>query len=572
MRILKNIVLLISVSTLLGSCGKPAGNVESSGTGTPEISAVSNEKLLEGTADTSGWYMYGGSYESWRYSPIKKINKRNVSKLRPEWIFQTGTSGQMGGSPVVADGVMYLTAPYNNVWALNAKTGETLWHYEKDLPSDLRLCCGPANRGVAISGKNIFMATLDAYLLALDRVTGEVVWEVKLEEYKTGYSTTNAPIIIDDLVITGISGGEYGARGFIDAYEVSSGKHVWRRYTVPSAGEPGSETWAGDSWKTGGGPSWATGTYDAKTKLLYWPTGNPSPDWNGDSRKGDNLFTNSVLALDPATGDMKWYFQFTPHDVWDYDSTNGIVLTDLEIKGEKKRVLLQPNRNGYVYVLDATDGQYIHAFQYTDRLNWAKGLDENGRPIVDPDYLPVEGGSERFSCPGPIGGHNGAWSYSFNPVKKLMFVPSIESCSKMIKEEANYKAGDPFWGGGQLENEQETGKAYGLLLGIDPANKEIRWKYKDKYPLVAGALATAGDVVFTGNQEGFALAFDSSSGDMLWKFQMGSSVRGQPITWEDSGTQYVAIPSGGGGLAVEMVGEPPLVTRGGALTVFAIPR
>ena len=560
---LRQITFSLVLIGFFSGCG-PSGDTK-----LPEISAVSNEKLLRGTDDMTGWHQYGGSYHNWRYSPLRKINKRNVKNLRPEWIFQTGTKGQLGGSPIVADGVLFLTAPYNNLWAINAATGEAVWHYERELPDDLRICCGPANRGVAVAGRAIFMATLDAYLVAIDRVSGEILWEVKIEDYKAGYSATSAPLVIKDLVITGISGGEYGARGFIDAYEVSSGKHVWRRFVVPAAGEPGVETWEGDSWQTGGGPSWATGTYDVETGLLYWPTGNPSPDWNGDSRGGDNLFTNSVLALEPETGEMNWYFQFTPHDVWDYDATNGLIVTNLKIEGEKTRVLVQPNRNGFVYVLSAKEGKFLTAFQYTDRMNWAKGIDQDGRPLVDPDYVPTED-SKKFICPGQVGGHNGSFTYAFHPKTKLMYVPSIESCSKMVKEDTVFKKGDPFWGGGPVENESDSGSSYGLFQAIDPETGSIKWKYKDRFPMVAGALATAGDVVFTANQEGYVLAFDTNNGDLLWKFQVGSSVRGQPITWEQGGRQYLAVPSGGGGLAVEMIGEPPLVTRGGSIVVFSV--
>ena len=537
------------------------------------ISAVTNETLLNSATKTDGWYMYGGSYENWRHSSLKQINRRNVDSLVPKWIFQPGIKGQLSGSPLVIDGIMYLSAAYNNLWALNAETGEPIWHYERDLPTDLRICCGPANRGVSVAGGKLFMATLDAYLIAMDRETGEVLWEVQLEDHQKGYSGTSAPLIVDDLVITGIAGGEFGARGFIDAYEASTGKRVWRTYSVPSAGEKGVETWAGESWKTGGSPTWAVGTYDKQTHTLYWPTGNPSPDWNGDARKGDNLYSNSLLALDPETGEMKWYFQFTPHDVWDFDATNPVVLTDMKIDGVKKRVLVQPNRNGYVYVIDASDGSFLKGFQYVDQLNWSKGLDENGRPIVDYDFVPTsESKTARNSCPGAIGGHNGAWSWAFNPNQKIMYVASIEACNRMVKQVDTYKAGDPFWGGGPVETDKDTGKNYGNFLAIDPVSQSIKWKYKDKYPMVSGALSTDGDVVFTANQEGYAMGFDALNGDLLWKFQMGTSARGQPITWEQSGKQYVAITSGGGGLAVEIVGEPPMVTRGNALMVFGLPK
>ena len=465
-----------------------------------------------------------------------------------------------------------MSAPYNNLWALDAKTGGVIWHFEHEMPSDLILCCGPSNRGVAIKGDLLFMATLDAKILAIDRATGEVRWTTTMEDYKTGYSATSAPLIVGDMVISGIAGGEYGARGFIDAYDTITGRRVWRRYTIPAAGEVGIETWAGDSWKTGGGPSWSTGTYDPQTNLLYWPIGNPSPDWNGDLRLGDNLYTNSVVALEPETGEMKWYFQFTPHDVWDYDATNGLVVADIDVDGETVRALMQPNRNGYVYTLDAATGAFLKGFQYTDRLNWSKGLDTNGRPQVDEKYTPKVGGAEKFICPGNVGGNNGAWTYAWSQATKLMYVPSVESCGKMVKEHMTFMQGVPFWGGGPGETEGQVGDAYGTVTAVEPTTGIIRWSYKNDYPILAGALATAGGLVFSGDLEGHAFALDDLTGKVLWKFQTGSSIRSQPITWKVDGEQFVAVPSGGGGIIGSIVGAPEGVTHGSTVVVFSVPK
>ena len=533
---------------------------------------VTAERLAQGTSEGAGWYMYGGNFENWRYSPLTDIDRENVKRLAPAWLFQTGIPGQLAAAPIVADGIVYLTAAYNHLYALDARSGEALWHYEHQMPSDLRICCGPVNRGVALSGDKVFMATLDARLVALDRASGKVVWDVKLDDHVAGYSATAAPLVVKDLVMIGIAGGEYGARGFIDAYDVASGERRWRRYTIPVAGEAGVETWAGDSWKTGGGPPWVTGTYDPKTDMLYWPTGNPSPDWNGDGRLGDNLYTNSALALDPATGALKWHFQYTPHDVWDYDATNGLIVVDLEHGGKPVRALVQPNRNGYVYVLDAATGKFLQGTQYVDRLNWSKGLDANGRATVDERFVPMSGGNPEYVCPGNVGGNNGSFTYAYSARTKLMYVPVIESCGKMEKETSVFVNGTPFWGGGPGVMEGEDGKSYGHLSAIDPATGAIKWRYKDEYPLVGGALATAGGVVFSGNQKGYALAFDDSTGEVLWKFQTGSAVRGQPVTWKLDGRQYVAVPSGGGGLAVTIVGEAPMTTLGSTLVVFALPQ
>jgi len=534
-----------------------------------ENKPVTDEQLRQGTEDTSGWYHYGGNYENWRYSPLEKINRTNVAKLAPAWIFQTGIPGQMANSPVVADGVLYVTSAYNHLWALDARTGDALWYYQHSLPADLRLCCGPANRGVAIHGDRVFMATLDAHLVAINRDSGDVEWQIKLAAHDKGFSATGAPLIVGDLVITGVGGGEYGARGFIDAYDVATGERRWRRYVVPAKGEPGNETWAGDSWKTGGGPTWATGSYDPEQNLLLWPTGNPSPDWDGDVRAGDNLYSNSVLALKPETGEIVWHFQFTPHDVWDFDATNGLVVAELGLADGPKRVVLQPNRNGYVYMLDAKSGKFLRGTQYVDRLNWSKGLTAEGRPVVDEDYLPLAGGNPRYVCPGTAGGHNGSFTYAFNG--RTLFVPSIESCVKPETASMPFKEGDPYWGGSPGATEGEDGSSYGIFLAIDALTGERLWRHKDPHPFFGGALATGGGLVFSGNQRGYALALNAESGDVLWKFQTGSSIRGQPVTWELDGRQYVAIGSGSGGAVPSFMGTPDVVTTGSALVIFAIP-
>lgn len=536
------------------------------------LKPVTQERLLKGTDDMANWLMYGGNYQNWRFSPLKDVNRQNVKKLQATWIFQTGIPGQLEAAPIVADGIAYLVASYNHVYALNAATGEPLWKYDHPLPEDLRICCGPTNRGVAIADDKVFLGTLDARMVALDRKTGAVVWNVKMDEYTIGYSSTAAPLVIKDNVIIGIAGGEYGVRSFIDAYDIKTGERKWRRYTIPTAGEKGVETWEGDSWKTGGGPAWVTGTYDQEQNILYWATGNPSPDWNGDSRKGDNLYTNSVLALDPDNGDLKWYFQFTPHDEWDYDATNGMFLLDVQRSGQKVKALAQPNRNGFLYVLDRASGKYLHSGQYVDKLNWATGLDENGRPKVDPKYLPQPGGNPEFICPGNVGGQNGSYTAAYSPNTKYLYIPVIESCGKMEKGAAVFIQGMPFWGGGPGVMQAEDQSSYGHLTAIDPTTGAIKWRYVDSYPMVGGTLATAGGLVFTGDQHGYALALDDTTGELLWKFQTGSTVRGQPVTYKIGGRQYVAVPSGGGGLAVSIVGENPLGTKGSALTVFALPQ
>ncbi len=532
--------------------------------------AITQDHLLKGTDDPAYWLMYGGNYAGWRFSPLTDINRDNVKNMKAAWMFQTGIPAQMQASPIVADGILYLTAAYNHLFALNAVTGELLWRYEHKLPDDMRVCCGPSNKGAAIAGDKIFMATLDAHVVALNRKTGEVIWNTEMDRYSDGFSATVAPLVVRDNLIVGIAGGEYGVRGYIDSYDINTGERKWRRYTIPEAGEPGAETWAGDSWKHGGAPTWVTGSYDPDEDLLYWATGNTAPDWNGDVRKGDNLYADSVLALDPDTGEIKWYFQFTPHDIWDYDGNTDLFLVNIERSGETVKALAQPNRNGYMYVLDRTSGKYLHGTQYVDKLNWSKGLDESGRPIVDPQFVPTAEGKE-FICPGSVGGKNGSYTAAYSPLTKLMYVPVVESCWQMQKSTSIFIKGIPFWGGGPGKTQGDDGSSYGHLSAIDPSTGEIKWRYQDEYPMMGGALTTAGGLVFSGNLEGYALAFDDSTGELLWKFQTGSSMRAQPITYKAEGRQYVAIPSGGGGLAVTLVGEPPLTSKGSALLVFALP-
>ncbi len=563
------VILVTMFMTMAWAAEKPDGAQPTAVE--PSLQPVTHEHLLKATDNTSAWLMYGGNYQSWRYSPLKDIDRENIKTLQAAWAFQTGVPGQLEASPIVADGILYLSTSYNHVFALDAVTGNPLWHYVHKQPDDLRLCCGPTNRGVAIAGNKVFMATLDARMVALDRKTGKMVWDSKIDEYSNGYSATGAPLIVKDLVITGIAGGEYGVRGYIDAYEVETGKRKWRRYTIPGEGESGVDTWAGDSWKTGGGPTWVTGSYDPELDILYWATGNTSPDWNGDARKGDNLYTDSVLALDPQTGEVKWHFQFTPHDVWDYDGNTDLFLVDVKRAGGMVKALAQPNRNGYLYVLDRAEGTYLHGKQYVDHLNWAKGLNEYGRPIVDPKYTPKTENNEEI-CPGAPGGKNGSYTAAYSPLTKLMYVPVIESCMQMPKAESIFIQGIPFWGGEPIGTWANEDKAYGHLSAIDPETGAIQWRYKDNYPLMGGTLVTAGHVVFTGNQEGYALAFDDEKGTLLWKFQTGSGVRGQPITYKIDGRQYVAIGSGGGGLAADYAGKPPLITLGSALFVFALPQ
>ncbi|MDX1384051.1 MAG: PQQ-dependent dehydrogenase, methanol/ethanol family, partial [Thermoanaerobaculia bacterium] len=486
---------------------------------------------LAASPTPASWLHYGGNYGQWRHSPIESLTPETLADLRPAWMLPTGVSVQLEVSPIVYDGVMYVTSSYNRLFAVDAATGELLWRYDHQYPSDLRICCGPVNRGVAISGNVVLMATLDARLLAFDRKTGEILWDTEIAPYDRGLSATSAPLVVDDVAVIGVGGGEYGVRGFFDGYDVETGERVWRHYTVPAEGEPGVETWAGDSYKTGGASTWVSGAYDPDTDTLFWAAGNPSPDWNGDLRAGDNLFSDSVLAVDPRTGARKWHFQFTPHDVWDYDGNSEMWIVDIERDGARVPAVVQANRNGYFYALDRRDGSFLFAKQYVDQLNWATGLDEAGRPIVDPAMKPQDEPTERV-CPGLAGGNQGSYAGAYSPDTGLAYVPVIESCMLFKKGIVVFVEGIPFMGGEPVSVDAQEGKSYGHLSAIDVATGEVAWRYQDPYPMMAGVLSTAGGVVITGNMEGHILGFDAESGEEVWRFNAGSTIRSQPIAYE----------------------------------------
>ena len=527
--------------------------------------------LLAGAADPEKWLLYGGDYANYRHSPIADITPDNVADLQVVWAFPTGTTEQFEVSPTIYDGIMYVTTSFNRLFALNAETGEIYWRYDHPLPDrqDMKLCCGTVNRGAAISGDLVMMATLDAKMVAFHRLTGEKQWEVTLAEHDAGFSATSVPMIVKDMAVIGIAGGEFGVRGFFDAYDVATGELRWRHYTVPIEGEPGVETWAGDSWKTGGAPAWTSGAYDPQADVLYWTTGNPAPDWNGDLRAGDNLYSNSLLAVNPDTGERLWHFQFTPHDVWDYDGNTQLFLVDAERDGKTIPAIVQANRNGFYYILDRATGAFIDASIYVEELNWAT-LDENGRPVVDPRAYPTEEPDFRV-CPSNLGGMNGAWTGALNPDLGLAYIPVVESCQHYQKGITAFVKGQPFMGGTPIPIDVEEGKAHGHLSAIDVNTGEVRWRYMDKDPMMGGVLSLASGVVFTGNQEGFALALDAASGELLWQFRMGSGMRSQPVAYRAGGKTYLAIGSGNYATFVAFAGGRTEIPEGGHLFVFALP-
>ena len=498
-----------------------------------------NADLLAGLSHPERWVTFSGDYSGQRHSPLTQIAPANAHQLAAQWTFQTGTVTRGRGfesTPLAWDGVLYVTGSNNFAWALDGRTGRPFWQYRRDLPADLTYgSSAPVNRGFGMLGDRLFMVTLDAHLLAFDRATGSVLWDVVLADYKVGYAATLAPLVVDGKVIVGISGGEYATRGFIDAYDPSSGTRLWRHYTVPAAGEPGSDSWpAGtDAIARGGGATWMTGSYDPALQTLYWATGNPNPDYNGVDRPGDNLYTNSLLALDPATGARRWHFQFTPHDTHDWDSNHVPVLADLRVGGALRKVVMVGNRNGFFYVLDRVTGKLILGKPFT-ATTWARDLDADGRPIVLND-------GQRECVPDQWGGTN-FMPPSFDAALGLFFLTARETCATYQPQAQKLVRGESSFGG---VVKRDSDKASGALRAIDAATGERRWEFPYPSPSMAGVLSTAAGVVFAGDNEGNFMAFASTTGQNLWHYQTGSPIWGAaPMTYMLDGRQQVLIASG----------------------------
>jgi alcohol dehydrogenase (cytochrome c) len=496
---------------------------------------VTAERLLNSSKEPQNWLMYSGDYAGHRYSALDQINMSNAALLVPKWAYQTMAGGKFEGTPLDVDGILYGTGQDDRVFALDARSGRPIWQYQQALPVDIRPCCGRVNRGVAILGDKVFVATLDAHVVALDSKTGNVVWEVNTAEHAKGYSFTLAPLVIKNLVIVGVSGGEYGIRGFIDAYDAATGARKWRFYTIPGPGEPGHETWEGESWKIGGSPAWITGTYDPATNTTFWTTGNPSPSNRGEGRAGDNLYSNSLLALDPDTGKLKWHFQFTQHDEHDYDATQVPVMID---DGDRK-LIAQANRNGFFYLIDRTNGKLLSATSYA-KVTWSTSKDAIGRPVGDKNASPTPEGNR--VCPGAAGATN--WmSPTYDPQTKLFYVTAREQCDIFATAPQPYEAGHAYYGSAYFPND-EAQPFWGALRALDPATGKLKWEWKHSSPTWAGVLSTAGGLVFTGDAEGNVIALDAASGKALWHFQCGSSVYASPMSFAVDGKQYVTVAAG----------------------------
>jgi alcohol dehydrogenase (cytochrome c) len=508
--------------------------------GATQLSAqVPYRRLLRASTEPGEWLTYSGDYSARRYSPLADITPANVASLRPAWIYQSLEPGTIQASPLVADGIMYLTEPRGHLAAIDVHTGRLLWRYAVTLPKNLlTLGFGPTNRGVALLDSTVFVGTLDARLIALDARSGALRWKTQVGDNAAGFSITGAPLALNGLVVVGVSGGEAGIRGFLDAYDAKTGERRWRFYTIPAPGEPGAETWSGDAWKTGGGATWLTGSYDPELDLIYWGVGNPGPDWNGDNRPGDNLYTCSLVALDASTGTLRWHFQFTPHDTHDWDATEIPVLIDGAVAGRPRKLVAFANRNAFFYLLDRVTGEFLLGTPYAHQT-WADGLDPLGRPRFRNGTEPTEAGT--LLTPSLQGATN--WfSPAFSPRTRLFYVAAREMTSRYFKSEASYQPGTYFMGGGESAITGDS--ATGAIRALDPLSGRVRWEFPLLSAPWGGVLATAGGLVFGGSNEGDFFALDAQTGKPLWSFQTGGAINANPIAFAVDGKEHVAIGVG----------------------------
>ncbi len=502
-----------------------------------------NEGAFTAIADPKPgeWPSYHGHLSGNRYSPLREINTENVAHLAAKWMFPIGNSKRLEVTPVVVNGVMYVAAA-NEVYALDARSGRQIWHYARPLTKGV---IGDAesgiNRGVAVLGDKIFMATDNAHMIALDRTTGHLLWDTEMADFRKGYGGTSAPLVVNNLVLSGTSGGDEGARGFVAAFNAETGERAWQFWTMPAPGEPGSETWIGRAIEHGCVTGWLTGTYDPATGLVYWPTGNPCPDYNGDERKGDNLYSSSVVALDAKTGKLRWYFQFTPHDLHDWDAAETPMLLDAAFHGQPRKLLAQANRNGFFYVLDRVTGEFLLGEPFIHKLTWASGLDAKGRPQVLAGSEPSLQGTK--ACPSVIGATN--WNSSaYNPATGLFYVLALESCEIYTKSSAWWEPGKSFYGGGTRRVPGETGEKF--LRAIDLQTGKIAWEVPQLSSGfgLAGVVTTAGGLVFFGDDSGAFAAVDAKTGKSLWHFHTNESWHSSPMTYAVDGKQYLGVSVG----------------------------
>ena len=516
---------------------------------------VSFDRLLQADREPQNWLTYSGTYLGQRYSQLTQITPDNAKGLELQWVFQARSIEKFEATALVVDGVMYTVQAPNDIVALDAVTGRTFWQYSYRPAPESRPCCGRVNRGLAILGDTLFMGTIDGHLVAVDAKTGSLIWDTAVAKPEAGYSLTHAPLVVKDKVIVGTAGGEYGIRGFLAAYDATTGKEAWRFNTIPGPGEPGHDTWAGDSWKRGGGPIWVTGSYDRDLNLTYWGVGNPGPDFNGDVRLGDNLYTDSVIALDADTGRLKWHYQFSPHDEFDYDATQVPVLTDLSWNGRPRKVLMFANRNGIFYVLDRATGEFLLGKPFV-KVTWADGFDAKGRPQRVPGMASNVEGVTVF--PGNQGGTNW-YNPAFSPRTGLFYIPAwVNYSTTWVKTKVDFVEGRLYTSGiprftvprdlqswqRQPVNQRKEDEGYGAVRAVDPHTGDLQWEYQMSDFTDGGILATASDLVFTGGREGYFVALNARTGAPLWKFSVGGVVASGPMTYSVGGRQYVAVAAG----------------------------
>lgn len=486
------------------------------------------------------WPTYNGRLTGNRYSALAAISTGNVAGLAARWLFPVGDARRLEVTPLVVNGVMYVTAA-NEVFALDAKTGRQIWRYGRPLTKGvIGDAAGAINRGVALLGDRLFMVTDNAHLLALNRFNGGLVWDVEMADYRQHYGATSAPLVVEDLVVSGSSGGDEGTRGFIDAYKADTGERVWRVWTVPARGEPLAETWKGRALEHGCADAWLTGSYDPESRLIFWPTGNPCPDYNGDERIGDNLYSSSVLAIQADNGKIRWHYQFTPHDVHDWDAAQPLLVVDANFEGRRRKLLLQANRNGFFYVLDRETGKALLAKPFIHNLTWASGIGPDGRPQLLPGNEPTAQGTR--TCPSVVGGTN--WmSSAFNPSTRLFYVMALESCDIYTKNSEWWKPGESFYGGATRRAPDESRK---IVRAIDVETSRIVWEYPQigQGSTWGGLLTTAGGLVFFCDDGGAFAALDARSGKPLWHFNAGVASHASPMTYAVDGRQYVSIAAG----------------------------
>jgi alcohol dehydrogenase (cytochrome c) len=533
--------------------------------------AQNGEALKNDGKSTSDVLTYGMGYNNQRYSPLTQINAKNVSKLMPVWAYSLNNTQSHESQPIVHDGVMYVTT-HDATVALNPVTGKQIWKTAVELPQDVfkYACCGILNRGAAIYEGKVYRTTLDAHLIALDAKTGKQLWKSKAADYQDGHAMTGAPLVANGVVMTGIAGGEYGTRGFIDGWDPADGKKLWRLYTTAAQGEKGGDTWPGDTAQKGGAPTWLTGAYDPALDLVYWGTGNGGP-WNPEVRKGDNLYVCSVLAFRPKTGELVWHYQFSPNDPYDYDSTEVGMLVDMKIGGANRKVLAQANRNGFFYVLDRANGKLLAANPYV-KVNWADKIDmATGKPVDSEVTKRIRAGGDEVVWPSVLGGKN--WTpMSWNPVTGLAYANTLNLAWPYQIAKQDYKRGEWYLGINFRGVIMPKDEPHGYLSAIDPLTGKSKWKMAwPGQPSMAGTLSTAGGLVFTGAATGEFMAVDANTGKQLWQFQTSSGIIGLPITWQHNGKQYVSIVSGAGGVWA-LLGDERMaaVPAGGSVWTFAL--